>query len=97
MPTAVECREWFASGLQSSLRKDFPETLVRASGDLIVFTNPRVFEKRDDRSSFYEAVIQKSSLAASLCSFGFRKVRVESSANLEAAVGEESDLHCDKN
>ncbi len=95
-PRSVVCREHVASVAQASFSTQFPNLRVRAAGDVIVFADPKVFKKQEDRTS-YHAVIQNGDLETRLCTFGFKKVRIESSATTTSAgavPGEQYDLRC---
>ncbi len=76
--------------MQDAFNGKFPNLQVRASGDFIVFTDPELFEKQEDRAS-YRGVIKGGAMQTQLCTFGFKKARLESS---RTASKEEFDLGC---
>jgi hypothetical protein len=92
---SIECRAKAASTVQAAFSAKFPNIRVRAAGDVIVFADPKLFEKQEDRAS-YRSVIQSGGMEAQLCTFGFKKVRFESSVKPTSAAvpREEYDLRC---
>src|SRR5712692_4703123 len=76
-PRGTPCREHAASKIQDGLKTHFPDMRVRASGDVVVFSDPKQFEKQQGRASYYKSVQEQ--MGEDLCLF-FSKVRIESSA-----------------
>jgi hypothetical protein len=91
-PRSIGCRAKVASTVQASFNANFPNIRVQAAGDVIVFADPKLFEKQEDRTS-YRSVIQSTGMEKQLCTFGFKKVRFESSATT-LIPKQEYDLGC---
>jgi hypothetical protein len=95
---SVDCQQKAASIVQDSFSANFPNAHVRAFGYVLVFADPELLKRQEDRTS-YLSVIRTSGLEAQLCRFGFKTLRIESSANatLEAVPGQEYHLRCLEN
>jgi hypothetical protein len=91
---SVECREKVARFLQTSLNRGFPNLSVRTLGDLIVFTDPKnriqVTQSEGLEAQPAEGDAVKIASFVELCAFGFKKMRIES----DAEVGENYELSC---
>jgi hypothetical protein len=92
---SLKCREKLASLLQARLATTSPDLHVRVFGDVMVVSDLKMFEGKESRTLFL-AGIQNSAIEAQLCTLGFKKMKVESSADatLEGAPAEQYDLHC---
>jgi len=92
-PRTTPCRERAASTIQNDLAS-FPDIRVRAFGDVIVFSESKLFEKQEDRITSRNIIAK--ALDAQLCAFGFKKLRIESPKNAtgEHGEGEDFDLRC---
>lgn len=94
-PRSAVCRDHIASVTQASFAAQLPDLRVHAFDDVMVFAAPKEFKNQEDRAAFRN-VLQKEGLEKALCDFGFKEVRVESSANavLDALPGEQYDISC---
>src|SRR5271165_603794 len=90
-PALAECRARFATNLQSSLKREMPNLRVRDTGELIVFTEPTLFQKQENRAAFHNSP-GFHDLELKLCQFRFTKIRVE--AGSSPNDGEEYPLRC---
>jgi hypothetical protein len=82
----------FCSILQATLTKGFPNMQVRTLGNIIIFADPKFFETQAVRTAFHE-LLQTIGAEATLCKYGFKKLRFESPEVTSGAVGED-DLRC---
>ncbi len=78
--------------LQATLTKGFPNMQVRTLGNIIIFADPKFFETQAVRTAFHE-LLQTIGAEATLCKYGFKKLRFESPEVTSGAIGED-DLRC---
>lgn len=89
-----ECRVAAAKLTQDTFnRANFPSLRVQASGRIIVFADPELFQKPEDQASLV-SIVKNGEFKAQLCGFGFTRARFESSGGGTLAPTQEFDLDC---
>jgi hypothetical protein len=89
---SAACRDKAAAVTQEKFNATLPDVRVRAVGDKIVFSDPSLFRKHDERAAFHQ-LPETQTLENALCQFGFVKIRIESAA-APAIMRDDYDLNC---
>src|SRR6266536_1223801 len=89
-----ECRDEAAKAVQRGINQSVPDMQVLAFGDVIVFVEPKMFNKLDARVLYRSKIPNEAEIQ--LCSLGFKKIRFDSSV-APPTPNEEYDLRCGGN
>lgn len=90
---SAECRQRALTVVQDKFRAVQPKMQVSATGDTIIFADPKIFKKEEARKALWNATAGQG-FEIQLCNFGFRKMRLGTLAGNTVVDTTEYLLNC---